>query len=181
MIFGLFQRSSKKDFPHHIYTAIVEQARNPAFYTRYGVPDTIDGRFEMIVLHLFIYFSRIDGSDAALRALRQDVFDVFTSDMDRSLREMGVGDLSVPKKMKVVAESFYGRMKAYEAALKDGNGAFIETMERNVFPEMPDREEHARLLASYAKEGIVLWKTVDDHALLQGRVAFPDPETVQAA
>lgn len=181
MIFGLFQRSSKKDFPHHIYTAIVEQARNPAFYTRYGVPDTIDGRFEMIVLHLFLYFFRIGETDTGLRELRQDVFDVFTSDMDRSLREMGVGDLSVPKKMKVVAESFYGRVKAYEAAIEGGHDALSETIERNFFPETADREEHARLFAAYAEESIRLWKTIDDRALLEGHVAFPDPETVQAA
>ena len=180
MIFGLFQRSSKNDFPHHIYTAIVEQARNPAFYTRYGVPDTIDGRFEMIVLHLFLYFFRIGETDTALRELRQDVFDVFTSDMDRSLREMGVGDLSVPKKMKVVAESFYGHLKAYEAALKEEHDALAGTIERNVFAEIPDRAEHARLLAAYMRESVRLLKTSDDRALLKGRVAYPDPEMIHA-
>ena len=98
-----------------LYEAIVAAARHPVFYARWGVADTIDGRFDMIILHAFAVLERMKGEAPEFR---QRLVDEMFSDMDRSLREMGVGDLSVGKRIRVMAEVFYGRISAYESAFK---------------------------------------------------------------
>lgn len=102
-----------------LYQGCVAQSRNPTFYAQYGVPDTIDGRFEMVALHCFLLMRRLRA--AGRDDLSQKLFDVFFVTMDRTLREMGIGDLGVPKHMKRMMQGFNGRANAYEAALKSGN------------------------------------------------------------
>ena len=102
-----------------IYAKIVAQARHPTFYTDYDVPDTLDGRFNMIVLHYFLLYKRLNSAGPLGAEIGQKVFDTFRLDMDRSLRELGVGDTTVPKKMKKMMQVFYGRMEAYDRALSD--------------------------------------------------------------
>lgn len=101
------------------YLQIVEQARSPLFYTKFNVADTLDGRFELIVLHLSLLI--IAFKQRGLYALNQHLFDVMMMDMDRSLREMGVGDLKVGKEVKLMAQGFNGRIKVYEQALQESN------------------------------------------------------------
>ena len=117
MIFHLFRRTPQSDSIASLYGMIVAQARAPAFYQDYGVPDTVDGRFEMVVLHTVLVLRRLDAEPGPVRRLGQAVFDLFCRDMDASLREMGVGDLKVPREMRRIGEAFYGRKAAYEAAL----------------------------------------------------------------
>jgi cytochrome b pre-mRNA-processing protein 3 len=102
-----------------LYGAIVAQARAPAFYAAYGVPDTAAGRFDMIVLHVHLVVRRLVGESAEWRTAGQRLCEVFFSDMDANLRELGVGDLSVPKQMRGIAEAYYGRVKSYDAALRE--------------------------------------------------------------
>src|SRR5262249_18838863 len=121
MIFRLFRRDPQAATIAALYGAIVAQARNPAFYLEYGVPDTPEGRFDMIVLHLALVCRRLgraQGPDQApARSVSQAVFDMFCRDMDHNLREMGVSDIGVPKKMRKLGEAFYGRLDAYDRAL----------------------------------------------------------------
>src|SRR5215207_2071372 len=117
MILDLFRRNSRDDSIATLYGAIVAQARTEAFYRHHGVPDTANGRLEMIVLHTVLVLSRLEAEVTSARPLGQALFDHFCSDMDANLREMGVGDMAVPRKMKAIAEAFYGRKRAYEAAL----------------------------------------------------------------
>src|ERR1700750_1806411 len=101
-----------------IYGMIVAQARRPEFYLRCAVPDTVNGRFDMVVVHLWMMLGRwraVGGSTES-----QQLFDRCCTDMDANLREMGVGDLTVPKRMKKFGEAFYGRAAAYDAALAAG-------------------------------------------------------------
>src|SRR5262245_14569110 len=104
-----------------LYGAIVAQARNPAFYAQLGVPDSLDGRFEMVVAHLALLWRRLRDIDPEAKALGQELFDLFCTEMDRSFREMGVGDLAVPKRMRRMAEAYYGSAAAYENALATEN------------------------------------------------------------
>src|SRR6202034_1850226 len=99
---------------HALYGMIVAQARSRVFYADYGVPDTVEGRFELIVLHLVLLLRRLGPG----HRLGQRVFDAFCRDLDDNLREMGVGDMAVPKHMRRFAEAFYGRQDAYIAALE---------------------------------------------------------------
>ncbi len=121
-----------------VYGMIVAQARSPSFYRDYGVPDTVSGRFDMIVLHLVLVLRRLRQAQpqpqANVPALGQQIFDRFCRDMDDNFREMGVGDLAVPKEMRRVAEAFYGRAAVYEAALAADDRAALEAaVARNVF------------------------------------------------
>jgi len=132
------------------YDTLVVQARNPTFYQAFGVADTVDGRFDLIVLHAVLLFNRLLGEGEAGRVLQQAVFDYFFADMDRSLREMGTSDLAVPRRVKVMAQSFYGRMGAYQPAIAAGDRALLaHAIERNLFPGMV-RANESGALADYA-------------------------------
>ncbi|MGB3866889.1 MAG: ubiquinol-cytochrome C chaperone family protein, partial [Xanthobacteraceae bacterium] len=134
-----------------IYGMIVAQAREPAFYTGYGVPDTVDGRFDLVVLHLWMVLRRLgQGTDA--QALAQGLFDHFCSDMDANLREMGVGDMTVPKRMQAFGEAFYGRSVAYDAALAEGGEALARALDKNVFNGRDPAQ--ARRLAAYVEASV---------------------------
>ena len=113
----------------------------PAFYLALGVPDTAEGRFDLIVLHVHLLFRRLSGQGAEMQAIGQGVFDRFVTDMDDSLREMGTGDLAVPKRMRVMGEAFYGRAEAYDAALSaQGDDALTAALARNVYGGIPQAE-----------------------------------------
>ena len=133
MMFHFFRRKSSNPSIASLYGMIVAQARAAAFYRNYGVPDTVNGRFEMVVLHTVLVLRRLQSEPEAVRELGQGIFDRFCADMDGSLREMGVGDLAVPDKMRKIGEAFYGRQSAYVAALEAPDPEpLIEALARNV-------------------------------------------------
>jgi cytochrome b pre-mRNA-processing protein 3 len=114
-----------------IYGMIVTQAREPVFYRDFGVPDTVDGRFDLLVLHLWMVLRQLrSGADGV--DLSQALFDHFCNDMDDNLREMGVGDLTVPKRMQAFGEAFYGRSAAYDAALAAGEEPLAQALCKNI-------------------------------------------------
>jgi cytochrome b pre-mRNA-processing protein 3 len=176
MILKLFSRSPRSDSIAALYGAIVAQARSPAFYRIYGVPDTVNGRFEMIVLHAVLVLARLDAEGEKTRALGQAVFDCFCGDMDANLREMGVGDIAVPRRMKAIGEAFYGRQRAYEAAMNDAaSEPLAEALARNVYAAEPGKAPSAVQLAAYAQNAAGRLAALDRSALLAGRTDFPDP------
>ena len=156
---------------HRLYGVIVTQARSPVFYRDFGVADAIDGRFDMIVLHAFLLLEKLRACGAPGAALSQEVVDLFFLDMDRSLREMGVGDLAVPRRIKTMAQSFLGRSTAYrEAAAGGDRAALADALGRNLFPDS-ENAPAALVLADYVLAALA----EEDGALLAGRVSFPDP------
>jgi cytochrome b pre-mRNA-processing protein 3 len=131
-------RRARAATAHTLYVDLVAQARAPVFYADWGVPDTIDGRLEMVALHAALVMRRLAGGDLEARELAQALFDVMFADIDRNLRELGVGDLSVGKKVKGIAGSFFGRAAALEQALTRGDRAAVaELIERNVYMTGP--------------------------------------------
>ena len=174
---GLFRRSPKQDTIHALYGAIVAQARLPIFYRGYAVPDTVTGRLEMILLHVFLFFRRARGG-TDMQRLGQGVFDRFCDDMDGNLREMGIGDLAVPKHMQRIGEAFYGRAAVYDAALDAADDAALsQALTRNVFGQGLQQPERAQRLAAYFKTADIQLAREEDTNLAQGRISFPDPET----
>jgi cytochrome b pre-mRNA-processing protein 3 len=132
MIFRrMFERKPEPE--EALYEAIVAAARQPQFYADMDVPDTVDGRFDMITLHMFLVLDRL--KEGEHEATRQNLTDVFFRDMDRSLREMGVGDLSVGKKVRKMAEAFYGRLLAYKSAANEGLDALAAALTRNIYTD----------------------------------------------
>ncbi|POF28940.1 ubiquinol-cytochrome C chaperone family protein [Roseibium marinum] len=175
MIFGLFRRRNR-DAEHKVYCEIVAQARQPVFYSGFHVPDTIDGRFDLIVAHAVLYFRRMRGEGKAVFEFTQYVFDLFFQDMDASLREMGVSDTRVPKKVKVMGEAFYGRADVYNPAIDSGNvEELAAALGRNVYPDNPEPIAQTRL-AHYILESAnrLGAQTVED--LMSGQINWADPE-----
>jgi cytochrome b pre-mRNA-processing protein 3 len=155
-----------------IYGMIVTQAREAVFYRDLGVADTVNGRFDLLLLHLWLVLRRIrpiqNGAELA-----QGLFDRFCEDMDANLREMGVGDLTVPKRMQAFGEAFYGRMAAYDTALSEGEAALARSLCKNILNG--EKIEQARQLASYAMAAIAALAKSDDAALLSASFGFPSP------
>ena len=141
----LFGRSPQKLAAHVAYTALVGQARAPVFYAELGVPDTLDGRFEMIVLHVFLVLHRVRELPEA-RQFGQALYDVLFADMDRALREMGTGDLSVGKQVKKMATALAGRIQAYQAGLA-GTEDLSSALRRNLYGTIgePDTQDLATM------------------------------------
>jgi cytochrome b pre-mRNA-processing protein 3 len=181
MIFRPFQRAPQNPTIASLYGTIVAQARAPAFYRIYRVPDTVNGRLEMVMLHAVLLLGRLEGEAAPVRDLGQGLFDRFCRDMDDSMREMGVGDLAVPRKMRRIAEAFYGRQVAYRAALATpGAPSLAAALARNVFGEALE-PEGAQRLAAYVREAVRSLAAQGADALQRAELTFPDPELVPVA
>jgi len=163
-----------------LYGAIVAQARNAVFYQSYAVPDTVLGRFDMIVLHLVLVLRRLRDGGEAQRAAAQGVFDTFCRDMDDNLREMGIGDQAVPDHMRRVGEAFYGRAQAYEAALlQPGDEALVAALVRNVYAGGSEPEVAAGRLASYVRHMAQHLAEQPPKRLADGVVSFPEPKLAE--
>lgn len=160
-----------------IYGMIVTQAREPLFYRDLGVPDTVNGRFDLLLLHLWMVLRRMrplaGGTD-----LSQALFDRFCDDMDANLREMGVGDLTVPKRMQAFGEAFYGRAAAYDLALSAGREPLAQALCKNILNG--EDIEKARRLAIYAEAAIAALAGLDEATLLRGSWKFPSPAPMGA-
>jgi cytochrome b pre-mRNA-processing protein 3 len=155
-----------------IYGMIVTQAREPLFYRDLGVPDTVNGRFDMLVLHLWMVLRRLKPIEGGT-GLSQALFDRFCEDMDGNLREMGVGDLTVPKRMQAFGEAFYGRWAAYDVALAAGEEPLAQALCRNILNG--EEIEKARRLAAYAGAAISSLAGLDEATLRNGSWKFPSP------
>jgi cytochrome b pre-mRNA-processing protein 3 len=171
----LFGRPPAARIAPAIYGAIVTQARSPALYEALGVPDTVGGRFEMVVLHLFLVLRRLERGERREASVGQEVFDLFCGDMDRALRELGVGDLGVPRRMREMGQAFYGRSRAYADGLANRDGpALAEALARNAFKDASPA--HAALpLARYALAAAATLDEVAPAALIAEPIPFPDP------
>ena len=149
MLQNLFRTRPRERLGQPLYELAVRQARDPAFYTTLGVADRIDARFELYTLHVLLLVMRLRdegerGADAA-----QALFDTYVSALDHALRELGVGDISVGKKMRKLGEAMYGRMTAYEPPLREGDAATLAAgLARNVFES--DEPTDGDALAAYA-------------------------------
>jgi cytochrome b pre-mRNA-processing protein 3 len=155
-----------------IYGMIVTQAREPLFYRDLGVPDTVNGRFDLLVLHLWMMLRRVRPM-AGGAGLSQALFDRFCDDMDANLREMGVGDLTVPKRMQAFGEAFYGRAAAYDLALTAGDEPLAQALCKNILNG--EHIDKARRLAAYAEAAIAALASLDEAAVLGGSWKFPAP------
>lgn len=176
MILSLFRKDPIRDAAEALYAAAAEQARQPAFYLAYGVEDSVEGRFEMTALHAYLLLRRLKGAGEPAARLSRALSDVFFSEMDGALRELGVGDLSVGKKIRAMAEAFYGRIAAYESALAASGetDALALALSRNVYA-MQDAAA-ASQLAAYVRRSIATLAEQSDSRLMTGIAAFAAPQ-----
>jgi cytochrome b pre-mRNA-processing protein 3 len=158
-----------------LYGALVEKARDPKFYTAYAVPDTVDGRFDMVVIHAMLVMRRLREVPEEVHATGQRLFDLMFTDMDRSLREMGVGDMSVGKHVKRMAKAFYGRAAAYEAGMDIGGDALAKALSENLFRHGQPSADAIAGIGSYllrASEHLARQPVAD---VLAGKIDFSVP------
>ena len=140
------QGKQNKATAQRLYKALVAQARRPVFYAQYGVPDTVDGRFDNIALHAFMVMRAVPGMTPRVR---QALFDVMFRDFERACREMGIGDLSVPRHVKRMMTAFKGRFFAYEQAVHDPK-MMREALARNLYRKVENVDiHHVNAVAGY--------------------------------
>jgi cytochrome b pre-mRNA-processing protein 3 len=167
-------RRREREAAERIYAASVAAARRPELFLALGVPDTLQGRFEMVALHLFPVLHRLmhdPGDDPELARL---VSERFVADMDAGFREMGVGDLSVPKRMNALYRSFAGRITAYKRGIEDGDEALLDAVARNIFPDGAD-DAHALALKVHLVAAVGAVRAADLDAVRRGDLPFPEP------
>src|SRR5690606_11534054 len=148
MILSLFRKNTATAPVYAVYNAIVAQSRQPFFYADWQVPDTVTGRFDMISLHLALLFRRLRAETGEQKEFSQAVFDLFFKDMDRSLREMGVGDLGVPKRIQKMGNIFFGLLAAMSEAMDRNDAEALQAvLSRNIFDGATG--PHVAALADY--------------------------------
>jgi cytochrome b pre-mRNA-processing protein 3 len=160
-----------------LYGSIVAQARQTYFYSDLKVKDTVEGRFDMIIIHAFLLFHRLKNEDENARQLSQTVFDTMFKDLDQSLREMGVGDMGIGRRIKKMASSFYGRVSVYDKALEaEDNGELEQVIARNVFNKSHPDALVLKQLGSYMRTNVEKLKLTSLDGLLSGKISFVNPE-----
>jgi cytochrome b pre-mRNA-processing protein 3 len=169
---GFFRKNQRRDVIETLYQRIAATSRAPVLYTDLGIPDTVEGRFEAVTLHVILVLRRLGQLPVPADQVAQDLVDCFFRHLDASLRELAVGDLAVPKRMKTLAEAFSGRSHAYDAALSEPDGdRLAQALARNVL----GAAEPAYGLASYVRESEVELTALDLNGLLREGPRFARP------
>jgi len=165
---ALFPRNTRVPAVHALYAALVEESRAPVFYELWGVPDTLDGRFEVVCLHAFLVLRRLKEADDAAD-FSQALFDLMFQDFDRNLREMGASDLGVGRQVKAMAQAFYGRIRAYERGLA-GEEDLTGALKRNLYGTTAPEPAQLAAMADYLRRRAAALAATPVETLLAGRL-----------
>lgn len=174
MLFRLFRRSANRKLIDRLHGEIVAAARDPVLFTEYRIEDNFEGRFEMVTLHAVLVLRRLNRMGAPAPEIAQDLADALFRSFEIALREAGVGDISVPKRMKTIAEAFLGRGAAYDIALREGTLALAATLARNAYAGQGD----AGRLSRYVEAANQALADVSLEAFTAGQVPFPQPSAI---
>jgi cytochrome b pre-mRNA-processing protein 3 len=168
-----FSPDPAREAAHHAYVSIVAQSRQSVFFSKWNVPDTVDGRFDVILLHLSLVIHSIESrsQDAASKHFVRSLSEVFFADMDRNLREQGAGDTGVGIRIKKMAQAFYGRLKAYSEALAAKTG-ISEALSRNLYREQPPAVEILGQWAAYCERNTAHLSALPADEIMRGKVSF---------
>jgi cytochrome b pre-mRNA-processing protein 3 len=151
-----------------LYSRCVTQARHPFFYRELGVPDTVDGRFDVLVLHLFLLLRRLK----PMPTLAGPLTDLFFADMDQNLRQMGVADPGVGKRIRKMLDAFYGRIAAYEIAYGD-DVSLSAALTRNLYGAAPAPASAPAALLAYVRHADAALATLSTEVLTAGQWDWP--------
>jgi cytochrome b pre-mRNA-processing protein 3 len=168
----LFRRSRFRREAHEAYAAIVARAREPIFFLHGGVPDTLDGRFELIALHAFLVLNRLKADHARTADFAQELFDTMFADLDRGLREMGASDIGVGRHVKEMAKAFYGRIVAYEQGLAGADAALCDALLRNLYGTVKPAGDAVSAVARYVRLQVQSLARESVADILSGKVNF---------
>lgn len=182
-MFGfLFNKKKRNNAAHSLFSAVIEHSRVIKFYESYSVEDSLDGRFDLMSIHMAVVIEKLDHHKELKnvteykRVLQEIMFD----NLDLTLREIGVGDLGVGKKIKVMAEAFYGRMIAYQNLFSVKNDAEMsDTLNRNLYREKTIETQVLKNMVSYVYEQYEFIMKQDIGAILEGKIEFQLPGNFQ--
>lgn len=177
-VFEYFRPSRHVEAGQGLYQAVVAQARQTDFYLACAVPDTVDGRFDMIALHAALLLRRLKQDHEKTTKLSQALFDAMFTDMDQNLREMGVGDLVVGKRVKSMVKMFYGRLSAYETGLAESDDTLAQALRRNLFRKDEPHPRDVVAMAGYVRREAASLDGQQTEQLLAGEVVFGLPPVV---
>ena len=172
--FGRRRHAPNRELLDRLHAEIVAAVRIPSFYTDYGVSDTFEGRFELLALHAGLVLRRFNAAEPPGPAVAQDLVDAIFGHLDSDLREAGVGDITVPKRMKKLAEAFLGRSSAYDQALQQDQEVLAAALARNVFAGRSDGTR----LAGYVSSASRALESASLQTLLGQSLPFPDPLSI---
>ena len=177
MLSAFFKRSSSITSPQQLYGSVMTQARSPEFFTNFGMPDTVIGRFDVLSLHIYLLARRFreEGSPLAMD-LSQEVFDLYVYDVERALRELGIGDTSVPKKKKKMIRSFYGQIDDFDEAINIGDEQEISVKVHSRYLSETENA-NSQILTTYILKTEENLKEQSMKALLSGEVNWLSPES----
>ncbi|MDY0883219.1 ubiquinol-cytochrome C chaperone family protein [Dongia soli] len=163
-----------------VYTVVAQQARHPAFYLSYEVPDTVDGRFEMVVLQAYILFRRLKGQGEAIDRLTQAIYDVMFKELDLALREMGAADLGVGRRIKHMAESMNGRIQFYDQGLaaNDDDASLTAALQRNLYGTVDPSATSLERMIRYLKLAISTLESQQTDRIVAADFHFVDPAAI---
>lgn len=174
MILSLFRKDPAKEAALALFAEAAGRARAPVFYADLGVEDSVEGRFELLTLHVYLILRRLKGQGEDAARVAQKLFDATFASFDDALRELGVGDLAVGRRIRKMAEAFYGRIGAYEAALAAdaAPSSLVEAVGRNVYgdPDAPG----APALAAYVRQAATMLDAQPVSRLVCGVARYPD-------
>ena len=171
----LFQTPRFQAEGRRLYGQLAAQARLPVFYAGFGVPDTIDGRFEMLCLHAYALFHRLKGQGEDADALAQATYDAMFADLDGALRELGVADLGVGRRIKTMTEALNGRIQAFDRAFAAGEEALRDAVRRNVYGTASPREDEVAAMAAYLRQVRAALTELPFGDLCVARLGLPEP------
>ena len=174
-LFGRKRAQANRQLIERLHAEIVAAVRRPAFYVDYGVADTFEGRLELLILHAWLVLKRLNDAEAPGPAAAQDLVDAVFRHLDFGLREMGVGDMAVPKRMKTLAEAFLGRSMAYDTALREGEQALAAALSRNMF----NGNDTGKAMARYAMAAGARLSATPLEVCFVDPLPFPDLHTAE--
>jgi cytochrome b pre-mRNA-processing protein 3 len=178
MAFADFFRRSRphEDAALTLYRSMVEKARDPAFYAALGVPDTVNGRFDMLVIHAMLVLRRLRGGGVLADQTGKAMLELLFRDMDQSLREMGIGDMGVGRHIKKMAKAMFGRADAYEAGLDSGEpGAIAQVLKDNIYRQGAPAEAVVAQMADYMRRADAHTQREDVAEIAAGRINLAVP------
>jgi cytochrome b pre-mRNA-processing protein 3 len=176
MLKQLRERRARRDLAHALHTRVIEQARRPHFYAVLGVPDTMLGRYEMVCLHAYLVLTRLKREGEAGACVAQTLHNILFDDFDVALRETGLGDMGIGKRIKKLARNLHGRISAYDSGVSASDKELAAALSRNMYASAEPSDAQVTGMVAYVRAAR---RDIDDcpaAALFAAALAFPDPE-----
>lgn len=176
MLSWIRRNAELRQIGRDLYERIVAQSRRPAFYSLASVPDTMEGRFEMIVLHLFLVLDRLKTAGQDGQKLGQRIMENLVADMDDALRQIGIGDMGVPRRIQKTAAAMRERVRDYDAAIGSPGTALEKALATHIYQTGQPIAAHA-MLARYVRAARTSLHNQATADIREARLTFPEPES----